>query len=238
LQQGRIRKDDYYNALTEQILIRVLKDTSVCVDVGCHCGSMLRLMKRYAPRGRFFAFEPIPYLHAGLISRFADEKTAIYDVALTNSSGPSAFKHVISNPGYSGLRERAYDRPNEQIEPITVQTDRLDAVLGRNGSPRVDFIKIDVEGADHLVMEGGERCVTRDRPVIVFEFGERSNGCYGTSAAEVFDYVTGVLALRISTLAGFLIGDIPLRRLQFCEHYRLASEYYFVAHPDRADAQY
>lgn len=232
LRDGRISKDDYYNALTHEIIKRVVVRDSVCVDVGCHCGTILRLMKRHAPRGRFFAFEPIPQLHAGLVRQFADANTRIYDLALTDRRGQSSFSHVVSNPGYSGLRQRLYDRPDERIVPLRVQTDRLDAVLQRAGSPKVDFIKIDVEGADHLVLEGATECIRRDRPVIVFEFGERSNGCYGASAAGVFDFVTQTLSLRLSELSGFLLGGPPLSEVQFREHYRLGSEYYFVAHPE------
>ena len=183
LREGRIAKDDYYNALTHEIIKRVVARDSVCVDVGCHCGTILRVMKRHAPRGHFFAFEPIPQLHAGLVRQFADANTRIYDLALTDGRGQSSFSHVVSNPGYSGLRQRLYDRPNERIVPLRVQTDRLDAVLQRAGSPSVDFI-------------------------------------------------TQPLSLRVSLLSDFLLGGPPLSEVQFCEHYRLGSEYYFVAHPE------
>lgn len=232
MQQGRISRDSYYNALTDRIMRRRLHADSVCVDVGCHCGSILAIMKQYAPNGQFFAFEPIPHLYAGLVRKFADGNTHLYELALSNTKETATFKHVVSNPGYSGLRERLYDRPEEKIEQLMVQTDRLDDVLRRMGSPPVDFIKIDVEGAEHLVMKGAERCIQTHRPIIVFEFGERSNGCYGVSPGGVFDYITNRLALRVSLLSDYLLGKAALTSRRFCEHYHQGSEYYFVAHPD------
>src|SRR6185312_7241665 len=70
LRLGRINKNTYYHSLAELVMQRVLVPDSVCVDVGCHAGVILRLMMRYAPNGQFLAFEPIPELAAKLHSNF------------------------------------------------------------------------------------------------------------------------------------------------------------------------
>jgi hypothetical protein len=51
-----------------------------------------------------------------------------------------------------------------------VQTEALDQLLAENGIDRVDAIKIDVEGAEELVLRGAIRCLTTQRPVVIFEF--------------------------------------------------------------------
>src|SRR5262249_25888227 len=69
--------------------------------------------------------------------------------ALSDRTGTAPFLHVIDLPGYSGFRERPYPRPDVRRQWIEVGTVRLDEIL--RDEP-VKMIKIDVEGAEYLVM--------------------------------------------------------------------------------------
>ena len=51
-----------------------------------------------------------------------------------------------------------------------VATYPLDTLLNEAGAGRVDAMKIDVEGAEPLVMRGATRTITEHRPVLVSEF--------------------------------------------------------------------
>jgi len=59
-------KNRLYDIQTLEIMKRVLREDSNCVDVGCHQGSILREMLRLAPKGTHFAFEPLPGMYEGL----------------------------------------------------------------------------------------------------------------------------------------------------------------------------
>ena len=155
------------NQRIAMILAFTLSPDSNCVDVGCHEGNMLGDMLRLAPEGRHLAFEPIPYMHAALSARFPDAD--VRQTALSNSNGETTFKHVIDLPGYSGLRERTYPKA-VNIETITVKTERLDDVVPtENWKP--DLIKIDVEGAEQLVIEGALDTISRYQPTLIFRVG-------------------------------------------------------------------
>ena len=54
---------------------KVIKPQSNCIDVGCHKGEMLELMFKYSPKGKHFAFEPIPYLFERLKVNFGNKAT-------------------------------------------------------------------------------------------------------------------------------------------------------------------
>src|SRR5580698_3314189 len=61
-------------------IISSLKRDAVFVDIGCNKGKILDLMRRAAPDGVFFAFEPVPYLFellSEIRDRFECEKDAI-----------------------------------------------------------------------------------------------------------------------------------------------------------------
>lgn len=149
---GRISRNEYYDRLTELIISRVLSADAVCLDVGCHVGDILRLMMYYAPAGRFVAFEPLPLYYESLCRNFPG--VTVLDCALSDTQGATSFQFVETNPGYSGLKKRRYDRATERITQISVEQRTLDSVVADLGLDRLDFLKIDVEGAELMVLKG------------------------------------------------------------------------------------
>ena len=211
---------------------RVLREDSNCIDVGCHVGSILKEMLRLAPRGRHFAFEPLPDLYQGLLQAFGNTANlTFYDYALSDTAGPATFQHVVSNPGYSGLRRRRYDRPHEELREITVRTNLLDALIPADVPVR--FIKVDVEGGELQVFRGAAATIKRSRPYMVFEHGLGAADCYGTSPESVYDLLAGQCGLRLALMADWLQGDgdPALGREDFCEQFYRHHNYYFMAYP-------
>ncbi|MGH7900468.1 MAG: FkbM family methyltransferase, partial [Thermodesulfobacteriota bacterium] len=173
-------KNRLYDIQTLKVMKLVLQEDSNCVDVGCHQGSILREMLRLAPKGTHFAFEPIPGMYQGLLESFGSlANLHLYDCALSDTVGTASFQHLVSNPGYSGLRKRRYDRPNEQIQEIVVKTNLLDTLVPKHIP--IQFIKVDVEGAELQVFKGAVETIRRSRPIVVFEHGLGAADYYGTS---------------------------------------------------------
>lgn len=221
-------RNQRYDRDTERILRRVLGPVSNAIDIGCHKGEVLDTMLRYAPQGHHYGFEPIPEFYAALQEKYKGGHCTILPVALSNTAGTATFNYVVSNPAYSGLKKRHYDRPDEQDTTITVETARLDSVLPENH--HVDLIKIDVEGAELQVLQGAEKTLSRWKPVVVFEHGLGAADCYGTHPEQVFDLFAGC-GMKVSLLQHWLKGKEALDREAFARHFREGTEYYFVAHP-------
>src|ERR1051325_4025841 len=135
-----------YDVQTVEVMKRVLAPDSTAVDVGAHQGAILAEIVKLAPRGRHYAFEPLPALAPALRQRFPSVE--VFECALSDTAGSASFEFVKSSPGYSGLRPRHYGFRNPEIERITVRTDTLDNVI----PPHVEvaFVKIDVR-RDHVV---------------------------------------------------------------------------------------
>jgi FkbM family methyltransferase len=214
-----------YNFETYAIFDRVLGPQSTCIDIGCHTGEVLDEMLGRSPQGRFFAFEPLPHLFAGLQSRYRSDAIHLYPYALGNREGASTFQFVTTNPAYSGLKRRPYERDSEQIEEIKVEVRRLDDVIPTDAS--IDLIKIDVEGGEFGVLVGGSETIARSKPVVVFEHGEAALG-YGTSYEQVFDFFADV-GMKVSTMKSWLRGGKPFSRSGFVDHVSAGADWYFVA---------
>jgi FkbM family methyltransferase len=228
----RIRREtrnDVYDEQTVAIMRAVLRPDSNCVDIGCHRGDFLDQMLRIAPQGRHYAFEPLPDLFRRLERKYARRaRVVVQELALSAASGVSTFHVNTDRPAYSGFRRRDYPSDQDRVEIIEVRTDRLDAVLP--GEYRVDFMKVDVEGAELLVFEGAREHLRRDLPVVVFEHGLGSCEYYDSGPDKMFDLLAG-LGLGVSVLKGYLQGDRALTREEFERHVVRGINYYFVAHP-------
>ncbi|SKA30103.1 methyltransferase, FkbM family [Enhydrobacter aerosaccus] len=138
------------------------------IDVGANIGTYLHAMKRHSRQ--VHAFEPIPWL-AQLLSKKFGRRIIVENVALSSSAG-TAVLHIPEIDGtlVTGLSTLS-DRFTEQTahRDIVVETKPLDAVY--RGT--VGFIKIDVEGAEHNVLQGARRTIERCRPRVLVEAEER-----------------------------------------------------------------
>lgn len=222
-------KNASYDIMTYKIFKKYLRDDSICIDVGCHTGSVLKAMMKYAPKGIFYAFEPLPHLYQYLYDNFgANTSVKLFPIALSNKKGTSRFNYVISNPGYSGFLKRRYDRPSEKDTEIVVATDSLDSLI--EPDDRISLIKIDVEGAELQVLQGAINTIKKYRPVIIFEHGVGGADIYQTGPDDIYNLLCEECGMNISTLDDWLQNKSLLSRHEFREQFKRGLNYYFIAH--------
>ncbi len=225
-----VTRNQKYDAYTQKIIQRSLKQGSNCIDIGCHKGEILDLMIKDAPDGKKIGFEPIPELYRYLADRYKSNPTVtIYPTALYDKAGSTTFQHVLNAPAYSGIKKRKYDGKHVDIDQITVETGLLDQFIPSDLS--IDLIKIDVEGAEFRVMKGGAATLKRCKPVIIFEYGLGAADFYDSNPMQLFSFLTGECNMKISTLKGYLDNAAALTESQFRSMFENGSEYYFVGHP-------
>jgi len=219
-------RNSAYDWQTIEIMRRVLRPDSGAIDVGAFDGGMLRHMKRFSPNGRLFAFEPIPQRVERLKLRFPRAK--VYPYALGAVPGEAIFYEFLEHPPLSGLRRREDVLPHASVREVRVTVETLDRVIPENA--RVAFVKIDVEGGELGVLQGGVETIRRNSPVVVFECGIGGADQFGVKPEEVFDAVRAC-GLVISVLPGWLGGAPALGRTEFAEQFWNHGDFYFVAHP-------
>ena len=134
-------------------------------DVGANVG-FYSLLLRHNFR-QVYAVEPVPAnirrLKRGLSIRFV-RNVRVVPVALSDKSGKATFyvnsdsRTMIDNLSASSLLEkfefRSCDHAPDRTyagSPISVETMTFDSLLSE---PKADLVKIDVEGAEFLVLEG------------------------------------------------------------------------------------
>jgi hypothetical protein len=95
----------------------------------------------------------------------------------------------------------------------------------------ITLVKIDVEGAELQVLRGGVATLARCKPFVIFEHGKGAADCYGTTPAEVFDFLTEKCGLQVSSMQRWLSGARPFTRAGFIRQFEHRRGFYFLAHP-------
>jgi FkbM family methyltransferase len=160
-----------YEPHVEATLDRLLEPGDVFVDVGANVGyHTVRASRSVGPDGRVVAVEANPEnarLIAHTIELNAITNIELVPVALSSRRGHVVFgTHVGSNGGFLDAATSASGRGT------LVPTFALDDL----GLERVSVVKIDVEGAEALVVDGATEVVRRDRPSFVMEFSQEMTG--------------------------------------------------------------
>lgn len=159
-----------------------------CLDVGANLGYYTVVLAAWAgPQGRVAAFEANPAMAAHVRRNIALNapldgfaRMDLVEQPVHRRAGPVTF-YVSSSPGKSSLVAAQVPAP---VERLTLDAIALDDYLSAKAWPRLDVIKIDIEGNDCNALLGAQASLERFRPAIVFEYG------FGTPrelAAETFD---------------------------------------------------
>lgn len=180
------------------VVQRAVRRGHNCIDVGAHLGSVLAQFLKLSPDGRHTAIEPLGYKARWLERKFPG--VAVHAVALGEATGEVDFFWDRSHSGYSGLRSPT-GRGKESTS-TRVFCRRLDDVVP--GDVRVDFLKIDVEGAELHVLRGAPRILSERRPLVLFECTKTGLGAFGVQAEDVFALLSGRHGYAIFLLKDWL----------------------------------
>lgn len=140
----------------------VVKKGRVVFDVGAHCGFYTLLSSELVgPSGKVFAFEPLPrnikYLKEH-ININGVKNVIVVEAAVSDCEGESFFDLSAGGSSSQGkLDEKGVFR---------VKTISLDRFIESGFAPNPDYIKIDAEGAEFLVLSGAKRILQKNHPTI------------------------------------------------------------------------
>jgi len=163
----------------------ILRPGSVVVDGGCNAGlHAIPFAELVRPHGRVHAIDA----HAATIDHFRGWAAQSWlgrvihfrHAALWVTQGRAKLKVVPGSFAHNSLR-----MPNEgaHVEE-EVPLERLDDLLPRT---RVDFVKLDIEGAEFPALRGARRLLAESRCPVVFENGRATDAAaFGYSREDFF----------------------------------------------------
>ena len=151
------------------LLPSIVRPGDIVLDIGAHHGLYTLLLAHLVGQeGVVHAFEPHPdnvhRLNENIeLNRLSN--TVVVPWAVSDSSGTALFNYGNS-PFVSSLKRISGQKDDwHQVETVSV-----DDYLHDLDHQRVGFVKIDVRGAEDLVLRGMRNTLTTHRPTILLEF--------------------------------------------------------------------
>jgi FkbM family methyltransferase len=180
-------------------LPQIVAPGAVCVDVGAAAGLYTVLLSELVGEtGHVLRVEPLPFVHP-LWTRLlrAGPNVSCHAVALGAEPGqgtmsvPMGRYGLVTGRSFLAWHTNGLGSNSEfaaHVE-VRVEVDTLDALCARAGLIRLDFLKIDVEGAEPHVLTGGAGVIEKFRPAILMEIETRHLSRYGQSAQTVVSWL-------------------------------------------------
>lgn len=229
-------------ATVTRALGRRIAPGSVILDVGANHGRFTKHLAALHGRScRVYAFEPIPYnlemlrLVAGRARNVAIVPLALaadageHDIFLPYKRASGRLLHGSAHLGAAGRERHFGTRTAPDLCRVPVRTVRLDDWAAGESLARLDLMKIDVEGAEALVIEGGLATIERFKPVI---FAELIPGTPERVERTVDDVVRPLRELGYT----MLLGDARLASPRPVEGCRPGGRDYLFLPPGHPDA--
>src|SRR5882724_12282316 len=182
-------------------LDRALKPGMIFVDVGANDGYYtLFAARKVGPGGRVVAAEPSSRERAHLqrnLGRNGLDNVSVVPAAIGAAVG-LADLHLAHgvHAGHNTLGSFAHDDVvRASLERVPIEP--LDAVIARLGLARVDFVKIDVEGAEARVIAGASTVLASMRPLLLLEVNDKALRAQGNCADSLIATLRGDLRYEI-----------------------------------------
>jgi FkbM family methyltransferase len=138
---------------------------------GCFGDTALYFAHKAGPDGRVFSFEFMP------------DNIRVFDRNLELNPGLAERIDIVPNPLWSSSGQKLYVEgagPGAHITPapksegaMRVETLTIDDLLLQKGLDRIDFIKMDIEGAELEALKGAEAVIRRFRPKLAISVYHR-----------------------------------------------------------------
>ena len=177
----------YKRATDWQILFLLKKfapEGSNVIDVGANVGIVtLWAAKCVGLRGQVIAIEPelknIQALKESIEKAKMTNRVVIYEAVAADMPGTMKLRINRAHPADHRI----------DIEGVPVQAVSLDGVVDTLGLTSVAFIKIDVQGAEPLVLRGAKSLLRGMRPILWVEMSEIDLKIFSSTPMQVLDFL-------------------------------------------------
>ena len=160
-----------YEKETNDVLFEYIKPGQVVVEAGANNGTETVLLSRLVgSQGKILAFEPIEHIHKALqlnLSINHCDNVVAEKMALGENKQLIYFNVFPESFCNQGMASRYDDRSAKH--KVEVQQTSLDSWAKDHHVSAVDFIKMDIQGAEIQLLEGARNIIQSSQPIIFTE---------------------------------------------------------------------
>lgn len=142
-----------------------IKEGYYAIDAGAYHGETAEIMdKLVGATGRVFAFEPFDESYE-VCNALNLQNTILVKMGLSEHTGEMSFNVVEGDYAANSICEEG---------SVKIKVTSIDDFVKEKELDRVDFIKMDIEGAEYAALEGGRHTIRRFAPMLAISIYHRS----------------------------------------------------------------
>lgn len=185
----RVRTGRFHEPAVCAAIKRHLRSGGTGIDVGANVGYLTAFMAyRVGPAGRVHAFEPHPdnveILKANLVRHRLTDCVTVHSTAVTDGKDGTVTLFAGRRRAAAEWNIRGHD-VNGQTTAAQMQIPAVALDAAISPGQRIDLMKIDVEGAESLVLAGMQRILCEQTPVLIIECHSEDNWLACTALTDM-----------------------------------------------------
>ena len=190
--------EGYWEMWVTRVMTQLIEPGMVCIDAGANIGYYTVLMGELAgPDGKVVAAEPVPATRRLLERNVRINGFEAFTTILDTAFGADRGEVTMFVPPGEPKNALIWDGALPGWEELRVPLQRIDDL----DLPRVDFVKIDVEGAEIDLWRGMRETMARNRDIHILM--EVNCFRYPAAAAGFLAEIAAEFPLRFVDHAGF-----------------------------------
>jgi FkbM family methyltransferase len=202
----------------KEVFLRTIKPNWTILEIGANQGYFTKLFQQLVGvGGEIHAFEPLPSTFKILENSISKglENCILHNLGTSDQTSEVTFYLPINDHGQASMSAHDCESwKNREIKEVICDVVRLDDFKPVCALDKIDFIKIDVEGAELPSLQGAKRTIRKYKPIIFIEGCKSWMKSFGYSPTDLEAYlrvlgysrfgVVGETLLSIASIANFL----------------------------------
>ena len=186
-----IKSDKVFQGYLVKKILKFCRKGSTILDVGANYGQMsLQFSQAVGSSGKIYSFEASPLVYEFLVQNLkangADNIIPVFG-AVSDIVGQRLFfpyPNLSQEPTFG-----SYGINPSSNEGFSVTTLTIDSL---NIQEKIDFMKIDIQGADLACLKGAVKTIQRSQMPIVLEYESKYSCLFNETYQDYLDFVTSI----------------------------------------------
>jgi FkbM family methyltransferase len=181
---------DGYEQENFEFYKQAIKPGDHVIDIGGHIGLHAVVFSKLAFNGKVYVFEPAPNSYAIIKNTIKinklEDRILLFKEAVSDKKGNTVF-YINDSPLADNANSLVQYRTDKKLLKVDVPLISIDEFIAEKNIPKIDFIKIDAEGAELDVLKGAVKCLADLKPKMTLGLHPSAIKEKGDSLAEIFD---------------------------------------------------
>jgi len=183
--------DSWYERISMQYWIKICQFSDVILDIGAYHGIYALVAASISPGKKVYAFEPVKESFNKLMRniRLNNFPIKAFNCAISDKDGVAEFYNIDSSANLIGSLNKESFTQSEKLVMQTMPVRSVGSIMKEFNLPKIDLIKLDVEGHELDVLRGMFDYLKRDKPSLILEVLNEENALRINDLFKDLDYL-------------------------------------------------